>query len=163
MFEPESGGKVSSADSHFRLSNPSTDDLPSQSNVVPPVQYLDSQHSKAQRQPLRLLMFAILMDAVKCFQKNFRAQRGIKQREFEEAESWLFQMDPDGPFTFETVCGTLDIEPECFRRALVEWRNRKLAGEAVPTVGRHSRVVVAKRVTARTVQSERTSHARTES
>lgn len=75
----------------------------------------------------RRLMLAILEDAVACFQKYAGATRPRSRRLFQEAEDWF--MDPDGTwvFSFESICGVLNIDAEYFRRNLARWKEALLA------------------------------------
>jgi len=140
------------ADSHaeieLNLSASSADDFPMRSDILLPVQFHEDRRWRAEFDPLRRLMFAVLLDAVRCFQIDAGAHQHSKRREFAEAESWLFGANREGPFSFETVCDVLDIDPDCFRRGLLQWRDRKLAGEAAAPVGRRNAVVLTNRVTA---------------
>ena len=79
-------------------------------------------------EPERRLAFAVLADAVRCFQLNLGAQGRCKMREFAEAQSWLFETRDDGPFSFENVCYLLEVHPANLRRALRQWQAMKVAG-----------------------------------
>jgi hypothetical protein len=54
-------------------------------------------------------MFAILIDAVRCFQRNFEVHHPDSRQEFREAQLWIFDDTGNGPFSFEEVCYTLGI------------------------------------------------------
>ena len=67
-------------------------------------------------------MFAVLTDAVRCFQIYCGTQSRFGRRMFYEAEEWIWDRSSEGPFTFEAICETLEIGPERLRRGLREWR-----------------------------------------
>jgi hypothetical protein len=90
-------------------------------------------------------MFAILIDAVRCFQ-NIGMGSASRRRNFADAEFWLFRAT-DGPFSFETVCDTLEIDANRLRQGLLRWQTRKLAGERVPRMIRRTAVMPGKRLT----------------
>jgi hypothetical protein len=72
----------------------------------------------------RLLLFAVLADAVDCYQKYALDPRG--HATFAETEAWLNSDDRSSLFAFETLCDALGIEPDYLRRGLREWRARRI-------------------------------------
>ncbi len=96
-----------------------------------PVQFFGERRGGARIEPVKRLMSAVLEDAVECFERNLRAPSGSRRRRFLEAEHWLFKGNEGaGLFSFESVCGVLDIHPDGLRRALSQWRETALAAEA---------------------------------
>ncbi|HEY2484001.1 MAG TPA: hypothetical protein VGI36_02580 [Candidatus Binataceae bacterium] len=91
---------------------------------------------------------AILEDALRCFQNNADATGGSRKRLFQEAETWLCGEGGEGPFSFETVCETLGIEPQFLRRGLKDWRSQQLAGISTRRLARRSPVVRSGRISA---------------
>jgi hypothetical protein len=100
-------------------------------------------------------MMAVLEDALRCFQNNAEAHAGPRKRLFAEAEQWLCVDNGDGPFSFETVCETLGIEPRFLRSGLREWRNQQLAGISARRLARRSPVVRSGKISAPTRRSDR--------
>jgi hypothetical protein len=117
-------------------------------DVITPEQYYDSRRDDSALRPVKRLMMALLEDALRCFQNNADAKSGPRKRLFSEAEEWLCSEDGEGPFSFNTVCETLGIEPEFLRRGLVEWRKQQLAGAAPRRLARRSPVVRVGRISA---------------
>jgi hypothetical protein len=105
--------------------------------------------------PVKRLMMAVLEDALRCFQNNAEAKSGPRKRLFAEAEEWLCGEGGDGPFSFETVCETLGIEPQFLRGGLKEWRAQQLAGVAARRLARRSPVVRSGKISAPTRRSGR--------
>lgn len=103
-----------------------------ESSDILPVQFFSSRRINPDMEPERRLAFAILADAVRCFQLNMRAQSRTKVREFTAARSWLFQTEDNGPFSFDSICYLLDIHPDGLRQGLRRWRALKLAGAPFP-------------------------------
>src|SRR5258708_14046238 len=110
-------------------------------DVLTPEQYYDSRRDDSAIAPVKRLMMAILEDALRCFQNNADARSGPRKRLFNEAEQWLCADRGDGPFSFETVCETLGIEPQFLPKGLRDWRNQQLAGDSSPRLARRSPVV----------------------
>jgi hypothetical protein len=116
--------------------------------IITPEQYYDSRRDDSAMAPVRRLMMAVLEDALHCFQNNADAHTGPRKRAFTEAEQWLCIDRGDGPFSFETVCETLGIEPEYLRSGLREWRSQQLAGNSARRLARRSPVVRCGKITA---------------
>jgi hypothetical protein len=117
-------------------------------DVLTPEQFYDSRRDDSSIRPVKKLMMAILEDALRCFQNNADAKTGSRKRLFNEAEAWLCGEGGEGPFSFETVCETLGIEPKFLRAGLKEWRNQQLAGVATRRLARRSPVVRSGRISA---------------
>lgn len=117
-------------------------------DVVTPAQFFDSRRDDSTIRPVKRLMLAVLEDALRCFQNNADAKSGPRRRLFVEAEEWLCGSGGEGPFSFESVCQTLGIEPGFLRRGLLEWRAQQLAGSAQPRLARRSPVVRSGRISA---------------
>src|SRR6266851_2887873 len=96
-------------------------------DVLTPEQFYDSRRDDSNIRPVKKLMMAILEDALRCFQNNADAKGGPRKRLFSEAEHWLCGEGGEGPFSFETVCETLGIEPQFLRSGLRDWRSQQLA------------------------------------
>jgi len=83
-----------------------------QPDTLLPAQYLETVRSKTYPEPEKKLLFAVLEDAVTCFQKHFVARDKIGMRLFGEAEEWiLLQGKGDWLFSFDNICETLDLNP----------------------------------------------------
>jgi hypothetical protein len=115
-------------------------------DVVTPEQFYDGRRDDSEIRPVKRLMLAVLEDALRCFQNNATAVGGIRKRLFKEAEEWLCGSGGQGPFSFDTVCETLGIEPQFLRRGLIDWRNQQLNGGALRKLARRSPVVRSGRI-----------------
>jgi hypothetical protein len=117
-------------------------------DVLTPEQFYDSRKDDSAIRPVKKLMMAILEDALRCFQNNADVKVGTRKRLFNEAEQWLCGEGGEGPFSFETVCETLGIEPQFLRKGLREWRVQQLAGISAHRLARRSPVVRSGRISA---------------
>src|SRR5690242_4371777 len=68
--------------------------------------------------PERLLMLAVLENAVMCYRRYGRARDAHARRRFEEARDWFASCDRTLLFSFESICDALDIHPSYVRRNL---------------------------------------------
>lgn len=103
-------------------------DVPSGTAVLP-TQFYSARRTRRSIEPLQRLMFALLVDGIRCFQTSLGAQTPGGRQQFAEAQSWIFSNAHDEVFSFNTVCDTLDIDSERLRSWLLGWRDQRLAGQ----------------------------------
>lgn len=101
-----------------------------QPDVLIAAQYFDAVRSKTGMEPEKKLMFAVLEDAVRCFQDNVLERSDAKQQLFAGAEAWFLSQSDDWVFSFENICEVLGVNPEYVRRGLLAWKEKKLAKHA---------------------------------
>jgi hypothetical protein len=77
--------------------------------------------------PERVLMLAVLQDAVVCFQENLTATCKRKQMLHVEAEEWILNKDNSYLFSFENVCEMLGYDAGYMREGLLRWKSAALA------------------------------------
>jgi hypothetical protein len=77
---------------------------------------------KNQFDPEERLMFAVLSDAIECFQKYLGATNRHGRVLFREAEAWISSKDSKWPYSFEQICETLRLSPSYLRAGLMRWR-----------------------------------------
>jgi hypothetical protein len=116
----------------------------SMAEAVLPLQFYGARRGAASIEPLRRLMVAMLVDAVRCFQTKFDARQQAKRQEFAEVQSWIFSDEDNGAFSFGAVCEALEIDPEVIRKGLVRWKEKRLSGEKPRMMIRRSAVPVAR-------------------
>ena len=85
--------------------------------------FFNVYRQKGQWGPEERLMFAVLTDAVECFQKHLGAQNRRSRLLFSEAAEWIQARDASWPFSFEQICQTLDINSSYLRVGLSRWRS----------------------------------------
>jgi len=69
------------------------------------------------------LMCAVLEDAVDCFQQQYVCATRRAKDLGREAEQWLFNDDPNWPFSFLSICSVLGLCPQYIRQGLKRWRD----------------------------------------
>lgn len=84
-----------------------------------PMQFFDAHRRKAYLEPERLLMLAVLEDAVWCLQNRATCASRKPRKLFEEALQWVLADDDDWLFSFNNVCEAVGLSPGCLRRGLL--------------------------------------------
>ena len=107
-----------------------------QPDTLLPAQYFDTFRRKANSEPEKKLMLAILEDAIDCFQKYIFARDGRGKGIFREAEDWILEENGDRLFSFETVCDGLGFNPSYVRQGLLRWKEMALAERSKSKNGR---------------------------
>lgn len=63
-------------------------------------------------------MIAVLHDALDCI-KNYRFATGYRGRQlFRAAKQWFLAEQTDWPYSFESICGALDLDSDAVRQRL---------------------------------------------
>jgi len=93
--------------------------------VVLPGQFYATVRSQRAGERERLLMLAVLEDAITCYQRYARARGPAGRQLFEDARAWLESEDRSVLFSFESICDALEISPGFVRRRLLEWEARR--------------------------------------
>jgi hypothetical protein len=80
-------------------------------------------------EPWHRLMFAVLTDALRCYQRSFRSGPTEDPEEFREVQEWFFSDDESGPFAYRVVCYALGIDADHLRDRMQRW-SRERTGES---------------------------------
>jgi hypothetical protein len=107
---------------------------------ITPGQYYDMRRTSSELDPIKRLMMAVLVDAVRCFQNVDMAKTRCERELSHEAEQWLFDDKREGLFSFEYVSETLGIHPQRLRSGLKQWHQQRRARELAYRLGRRSPV-----------------------
>jgi hypothetical protein len=107
--------------------------------AILPEQFFADRHKCGE--PIERLMFAVLNDAIRCYQTNVGMQRPHARRLFAETKEWLFRLPGDGPFSFESICEVLQIDAPRLRLALLRWCDQKLTGREPRDFSRRCSVI----------------------
>jgi len=125
-----------------------SDDLSFRADAVMPAQFYPARRRSASVEPIMRLMAGILIDAVRCFQSNFEASHAGGRQKFREARLWIFDDEGGGPFSFRSVCDSLELDPRGLRNWIIRWQEKRRSGERQRTI-RRSPVNIAKRMQSR--------------
>lgn len=86
-----------------------------QPDVVMPSQYFTPHRKQA---PEQLLMIAVLHEALDCLEKHRFATDSANRRLFDETMQWFQVPESEWPYSFENICGVLDLDSNAVRRRL---------------------------------------------
>ncbi len=93
-----------------------------QPDVLIESQYQSTQTRQLPMDPERVLMLAVLRDAVSCYQDHVAVRKGPKRALHLEAEEWILDRDRDDLFSFEVLCEALGYDPDYMRAGLCRWK-----------------------------------------
>ncbi len=69
-------------------------------------------------EPEKVLLLAVLEDAIHCYRKFANARDRAGRAQFSDAERWIMGGGNDWIFAFEPVCEFLGLDPDYVRRGL---------------------------------------------
>jgi len=92
-------------------------DILFQMDIILPAQYFGALGSVGLSSEQRL-MLAVLVDAINVLQGWQRVGSARKRRAFAEAAQWVSTRGTNYPFSFDSVCDALEIDPDVLRSRL---------------------------------------------
>ena len=111
-----------------------------QPDILVGVQFQSTYRRRFHLDPERVLMLAVLQDAVVCFQENVMAKCKRKQALHRDAEEWIASRDQSYLFSFESICEALGYDAAYMRDGLLRWKQamleRRAESRTRPTIGR---------------------------
>ncbi|HEU4639326.1 MAG TPA: hypothetical protein VFS84_10770, partial [Candidatus Binatia bacterium] len=87
-------------------------------------QFLATYQRTFRLDPEKVLMLAVLQDAVTCFQENIAATCKRKRALYQEAEEWFDAEDKSYLFSFENICEALGFDVSYLRQGLLRWKEK---------------------------------------
>ena len=99
-----------------------------QADIILPSQHFGSPRKQA---PEQRLMMAVLHDALDCLNKHRFATDSRGRRLFHETKQWFLAKGTEWPYSFECICGVLDLDPDAVRQRL----RLALQNQPAPEVG----------------------------
>jgi hypothetical protein len=96
-----------------------------QPDELAPYDFEENCQRKERFGPEERLLFAVLEDAISCYQTYMLARKPEERVLFVDAERWIFD---DGVefISFYNICDTLKIDPAYLRRGLLAWKRCQL-------------------------------------
>lgn len=70
------------------------------------------------QEPEQQLMIAVLHDALDCLEKHRSAKRPRDRQLFNETQQWFLTRETRWPYSFESICAVLDLNPDAVRQHL---------------------------------------------
>jgi hypothetical protein len=83
-----------------------------------PEQFFDTRISLARVCPETALMYAVLEDALLCFQEKFTGMPHEQRCRAQEAARWFFSDDQHSPYSFVSICVGLGLDTQDIRNKL---------------------------------------------
>jgi hypothetical protein len=102
-------------------------DPPIQDELLLPVQYAALVRGDRQLAPEHRLLWAVLEDAVRCWQIHERRRSSRDRRLFGEVAEWFASDDDGSPFSFIAICQLFGLDPSYLRAGLQRWSDRRRA------------------------------------
>jgi hypothetical protein len=90
-------------------------------------QYAATYQRRFQQEPEKVLMLALLEDAIICFQDYLGTDCKRKMALFQDAEAWILDDDTSYIFSFVNICDVLGFDPSYLREGLLRWQKTALA------------------------------------
>jgi hypothetical protein len=107
-----------------------------QPDILSENQYQATYRRRFSLDPERVLMLAVLQDAVVCFQDNVAATCKRKVAMHRDAEEWIMNDDRDYLFSFANVCEALGYDSQYMRQGLMRWKESVLTVRGKKNAGR---------------------------
>jgi len=107
-----------------------------QSDILIPEQFLATYQRTFRLDPEKVLMLAVLQDAITCFQENIAATCKRKRALYQEAEEWFSAEDKSYLFSFENICESLGFDVSYLRQGLLRWKDRALETQSSQAITR---------------------------
>jgi hypothetical protein len=101
-----------------------------------PGQYYDQRMRGRHLDGETRLLFAVLEDAIRCYMLAARTGRRSHQRARDEVRDWVNSRGEHDLFSFDSICGVFDIEPDVLRKQLSALTAAKIRLRRFRTVGR---------------------------
>ena len=81
--------------------------------------YFDTFRRSEHLEPEKVLLLAVLEDAIHLFQKLHGARARAGKEHFREVNDWFMNQGNHGLFSFDSVCELLGLDPQYVRRGLL--------------------------------------------
>ena len=105
-----------------------------QPDILIPDQFRATYERTFHLESEKILMLAVLRDAVACFQENLWATEGRKHQLFLDANQWIMDENASYFFSFDNICDFLGLDPRYVRQGLLNWRETALAARAAQSI-----------------------------
>jgi hypothetical protein len=92
-------------------------------------QYAATYQRRFQQEPEKVLMLALLEDAIICFQDYLGTDCKRKMALFQDAEAWILDDDTSYIFSFVNICDVLGFDASYLREGLMRWKKNTLASQ----------------------------------
>ncbi|MGH7772539.1 MAG: hypothetical protein ACREQA_09935 [Candidatus Binatia bacterium] len=95
-------------------------------DVLLDTQYWGTFIRRTDLEPEKMLMLAVLQDAITCFQEHVLEPNP----QFYEEVGWILEENSNWLFSFKNICEALDLDPNYIRDGLLRLKETRLAEAA---------------------------------
>jgi len=81
-------------------------------------------HEDTYKEPEHRLMLAVLEEALMTFERGLNSPVARQRKDFVQVVAWVRSDDHDWPFSFESICSTLEIDADYLRNKLAALRRK---------------------------------------
>src|ERR687892_2309158 len=100
-------------------------------------EYRKTSERRTLFEPERRLAYAVLEDAVLCFQRFINATSKREKQLYQDAAAWIFEREDNEVFSFEFICDICGFDPDFLRMGLRKWREQNRLSGASRKAIRH--------------------------
>ena len=101
-------------------------------DVLAPAEFAETR-SRVALDRERLLMYAVLEDALSCYRQYAKSRLPRTRQLHREAREWVASDDRSSLFAFESICDALDIDADMIRCRLRAWEAQNTPHALLPT------------------------------
>jgi hypothetical protein len=112
-------GSITPSGGGARGDRATRDPSPFGPDVILPEQFYERATTIEHASGEKALMLAVLEDGIRCFQEHLRNPRVRPRLLARQAERWIRSLDWEWPFSFNNVCESLELNPDCLRARLL--------------------------------------------
>lgn len=94
-----------------------------QPDVLVSHRYWETFCGKASLPPEKMLMLAVLEDAIECLRKHAHRPNSLV---FRDAVDWILDEKSDWFFSFENICALLGLDADYIREGLLRWKGKRV-------------------------------------
>jgi len=103
-------------------------------------EYRKTSERKTFFEPERRLVYAVLEDAILCFQRFINATSKKEKQLYQDAAAWIFEREDNRIFSFEFICDICGFDADFLRMGLRKWREQnRSSGASRKTIAQLSR------------------------
>lgn len=95
--------------------------------VLTPSQYFETFGANLYFQPEKMLMLAVLEDAIDHYRQFLSARDAHEKNACREAADWFWSDQTDWPFSYKNICDALGFDPDYLRQGLFRTIPNRLA------------------------------------
>ena len=114
-------------DSHTKVVSRNRRDLRFKPYMLTPSQYFESCGPNLYFQPEKMLMLAVLEDAIDHYRQFLSARDAHGKSACREAADWFWSDQMDWPFSYKNICDALGFDPDYLRQGLFRTTENKVA------------------------------------